>query len=172
MVRVLYRIHSLLFLHHICDYPPLQVLFYTTCQPHIRTYRKGSLQFASGNTETVEHQVLPHTVNPFAPGGQDSTHKVPTLSLTTGETPHNLQQSKIRGEGKMMNQNANECRILSRTMQLTVYHNMVTRETICKCQFLFNMSLFKINKLMNDPSFVFVYFVYIFISEIYISYEI
>lgn len=90
---ILSRIHSLLFLHqNLWLPPPLQVLFYTThFQPHIRTYCQGPLQFAGGDTETVEHQVLPHAVDPLTPGGQDSTHKVPTLSLTTGETPHNLQ---------------------------------------------------------------------------------
>lgn len=59
------------------------------------THGQGSLQFAGGDAEAVQHQVLPHAVNPLSPGGQDGTHKVPTLPLTAGETPNNLQHKKL-----------------------------------------------------------------------------
>ena len=59
------------------------------------THGQSSLQFAGGDAEAVQHQVLPHAVNPLSPGGQDGTHKVPTLPLTAGETPHNLQHRKL-----------------------------------------------------------------------------
>ena len=59
------------------------------------THGQSSFQFASGDAEAVQHQILPHTVNPLSPGGQDGTHKVSTLPLTAGETPHNLQHRKL-----------------------------------------------------------------------------
>lgn len=51
---------------------------------------QSSLQFASDCAETVEHKVLPNTVDPFTAGGEGTADKVTTFSLTGAEASDNL----------------------------------------------------------------------------------
>lgn len=51
---------------------------------------QSSLQFASDCAETVEHKVLPYTVDPFTTGREGTANKVTSFSLTRAEASDNL----------------------------------------------------------------------------------
>lgn len=69
-----------------------QVLMRVMCNTnHILLMdRQSSLQFASDCAETVEHKVLPHTVDPFTPGGEGAANEVTAFSLTGAEASDDL----------------------------------------------------------------------------------
>ena len=54
------------------------------------TYIQCPLQFARGGGEAVEDEVLPHGVDPLAPGRQRAADKVPAVPLAGGEGPDDL----------------------------------------------------------------------------------
>ena len=49
------------------------------------------LQLAAGGAEAVQDVVLPYAVDPLPPGGQDTRHKVPALTLPRAERANNLE---------------------------------------------------------------------------------
>ena len=49
------------------------------------TYIESPLQLASGGGEAVEDEVLAHTVDPLAPGGEGAADEVAAVSLAGGE---------------------------------------------------------------------------------------
>ena len=65
--------------------------FYEYC---CHTHCQCSLQFAGGNAEAVEHEVLAHAVDPFSTWRQRTAHKVTAFSFTAGKTAHNLRSQQ------------------------------------------------------------------------------
>lgn len=65
------------------------------------THCQSSLQFASDCAETVEHKVLPNTVDPFTAGGEGTADKVTTFSLTGAEASDNLDHTTPQDKNKI-----------------------------------------------------------------------